>query len=382
MPSRAKVLVVGLALFSVSATGCAACRRLSGNDTINLEKADVKSMSVDIRRQQKTICPREPVQMAIFADVALDGDKAPTSVETWAGREGVNKNDKLDFSDFAFQSAQGTFDAAGWFTPIPNVLATAGSELEITTVYRRRPDKFTFKTNYKPDYACIKESGHDGHPGPGGASGGTGGAGGMGGHGEPGPRFTVFATIVKTAFYDRVVALDISGDATDVLLVPEDQPFSIHAAGGDGGSGGNGGRGAQGSAGASGNPGSDGGKGGTGGAGGRGGNGGAGGTVDLVYDARFPDLRSQFKIDVHGGAPGHGGAGGAGGPGGAGGQGITPPASKPGAYVPPARSGSTGPTGASGAGGAMGEAGPPGRANVTAGDARARFSRYPELKPL
>src|SRR6476661_6147116 len=105
---QALLAVVTLASLS-SVTGCAALRRLAGNDTINLEKAEVKTMSVDIRRQQKTICPRESVQMAIFADVVLDGDKAPKPLETWKGRGSVNKNDKLDFVDFAFQSDQGAF---------------------------------------------------------------------------------------------------------------------------------------------------------------------------------------------------------------------------------------------------------------------------------
>lgn len=382
------MLVLAIVVSSLSGAGCAACRRLAGNDTIVLEKAEVKSMSVDIRRQQKTICPREPVQLAIFADVVLDGEKAPKSVETWAGREGVNKNDKLDFADFAFQSTQGTVDAAGWFNPNPNVLASAGREFEIKTVYRRRPDKFTFSTTYKPDYACIKDTGQPGAPGGDGSAGGAGGSGGSGspggagGDGQPGPRYEIYATIVKTPFYERVVALDIGGDATDVLLVPEDQPLTIHAQGGAGGHGGVGGKGGNGTQGPSGNPGGRGGNGGAGGAGGRGGRGGAGGTVNLVYDARFPDLRSQIKIDVSGGPGGGGGAGGAGGQGGPGGSGITPPPAKPGQYVAPAQSGSPGSNGATGPMGAAGEPGQPGRANVTTGQAKERIARFTEVTPL
>lgn len=371
-----------MALFASSSTGCAACRRLSGEDTVNLDKSDVKSMAVDIRRQQKTICPREPVQMAVFMEVTLDGDKAPKQVETWTGRVGTNKNDKLDFTDFAFASAQGSFDQGGWFTPNPNVLVTAARELEIRTVYKRRPDKFSFTTTYKPDYACIKDTGHDGQPGGGGSAGGSGGSGSNGGDGQAGPRFQVFATIVKTPFYDRVVALEVSGDANEILLVPEDQPFTIHAAGGSGGNGGQGGQGTQGSAGAAGNPGGKGGNGGPGGRGGNGGRGGAGGTVDLVVDSRFKDLLSQIKMDVkggNGGAPGSGGAGGQGGPGG---QGITPPPSKPGAYVAPAQSGAQGSPGAHGAPGSPGEPGPNGRATTNYGPAKERFSRYTELAPL
>lgn len=380
---NARHAVIAMALFASSATGCAACRRLSGEDTINLDKSDVKSMAVDIRRKQKTICPREPVQMAVFMEVTLDGDKAHKQVETWAGRGSVNKNDKLDFTDFAFASAQGQFDQHGWFTPNPNILFTAGRELEIRTVYKRRPDKFSFTTSYKPDYGCIKDTGHDGQPGgPGSAGGSGGGAGSNGADGQGGPRFQVFATIVKTAFYDRVVALEVTGDANEILLVPEDQPFTIHAAGGAGGNGGQGGQGTTGAAGVSGNPGGRGGNGGPGGHGGNGGRGGPGGTVDLVYDARFKDLASQIKMDVkggNGGAPGSGGAGGQGGPGG---QGITPPPSKPGEYVAPAQNGSPGSPGAQGGSGAPGEPGPNGRATLNYGDAKGRFSRYSELTPL
>src|SRR5580704_2025255 len=82
-------------------TGCHFLNHLMGKDTVDLTKADVKSMSVDIRKERKTICPREQVQMAIFADVILDGDKDKKSFETWAGRGSVNKNDKMDFVDFA-----------------------------------------------------------------------------------------------------------------------------------------------------------------------------------------------------------------------------------------------------------------------------------------
>ena len=251
--SRALLAVVALTSLS-AAEGCAALRRLAGNDTINLEKAEVKTMSVDIRRQQKTICPRDNVQMAIFADVVLDGDKAPKPVETWQGKKGVNKNDKLDFVDFAFQSDQGAFDRDGWFAPNPDLLATVGKEFSIKSVYRRRPDKFSFTTTYKPDYSCIKEGGSgggagregpaggDGSSGKSGASGsssssggeggdgGSGTSGGSGADGTQGPKLTVYATVVKTAFYERLIAISIDGDQKDFLLVPEGQPITHQGA--------------------------------------------------------------------------------------------------------------------------------------------------------
>src|SRR5205085_2192338 len=106
---------------------------------------------------------------AVFAEVVLEGDKQGKQVETFAGHSDANKNDKMDFADFAFHSEQGNFDRDGWFTPNKNLLLTAGKEFEIKSVFRRRPDKFSFTTQYKPDYTCIK------------------GAGGGGGSGSSGP---------------------------------------------------------------------------------------------------------------------------------------------------------------------------------------------------
>lgn len=398
---RALILILAAA----SITGCGFFRRLAGNDVISLEKAEVKSMSVDLRRQNKTICPRESVQMAVFAEVVLEGDKQGKQVETWSGHGDSNKNDKLDFADFAFHSEQGQFDRDGWFTPSSNVLLTAGKEFEIKSVFRRRPDKFTFKTTYKPDYTCIKAAGRaasSGHGGPSGSAGaggndgrsgstssagGTGGdggngtPGGQGSDGSPGPHLTAYATMVKTPFYERLVAITIEGDAQDFILVPEGQPVTLHASGGAGGTGGSGGSGGHGGRGGAGNPGGQGGKGGQGGNGGSGGNGGPGGTIELVYDARFAELRNQIKIDVSGGAPGSGGSGGAGGSGGGGGSGMTPSGSS-GQPPPPAPSGQTGAEGPHGSSGTNGRPGPEGHATVKAGDVKSKFSASAEVSVL
>jgi hypothetical protein len=405
--SSVQALLAVVALTSLSSvTGCAALRRLAGNDTINLEKAEVKTMSVDIRRQQKTICPRDPVQMAIFADVVLDGDKAAKPVETWAGKTGVNKNDKLDFADFAFQSDQGQFDRDGWFAPNPDLLTTAGKEFAIKSVYRRRPDKFSFTTTYKPDYSCIKEggkggtagaegpSGSDGQSGKGGASGssssaggeggdgGSGTSGGSGGDGSAGPKLTVYATLVKTAFYERLIAISIDGDQNDFLLVPEGQPITIQALGGSGGVGGHGGRGGSGGSGGSGNPGGRGGKGGQGGNGGNGGNGGPGGTIEYVYDTTHPELKTAIKLDVSGGAPGPSGSGGGAGSGGSGGSGMSPSSTGNGPPPPQAKSGASGPEGSSGSGGASGRQGSNGRATAVAGQVKDKFASRTGVTPL
>ena len=173
-----RVAVLGALVVAATALpGCHFWNRLWGKDTIELEKADIKSMSVDIRKDQKTICPREPVQMAVFAEAVLEGEKEAKSLETWAGRGSVNKNDKLDFVEFAFHSELGAFDGEGWFAPNASLLATAGKEFEIQTVYKKRPDQFSFTTKYKPDYVCIKGGGKHGQAGPGGSHGSSGSPG-------------------------------------------------------------------------------------------------------------------------------------------------------------------------------------------------------------
>jgi hypothetical protein len=397
-------IAIAIALLSTLA-GCSVFRRIGGNDTISLEKAEVKSMSIDLRRQNKTICPREPVQMAVFAEVVLEGDKNAKPVETYAGHGDVNKNDKLDFVDFAFHSEQGKFDRDGWFAPNPNVLATAGKEFEIKSVFRRRPDKFSFTTTYKPDYGCIKAAGGGGGPGSSGNMGGAGAAGkdgsggsdkaaggaggdgapgmpgGAGADGAPGPHLTAYATLVKTPFYERLVAIAIEGDRPDFLLVPEGQPITLQATGGDGGHGGMGGQGGQGGTGGGGNPGGHGGKGAVGGSGGQGGNGGAGGTIELVYDARFPDLSRQIRLDVHGGAAGTGGGPGAAGTGGRGGMGRTPSGSS-GQAPPTAPNGPDGAAGTQGSSGPSGRQGSTGHASAHPGDVKEKLRAAPELTLL
>lgn len=401
-PSR---LVLAAGIVAIATSGCGFFRRLAGTDTISLEKAEVKSMSVDLRRQNKTICPRESVQMAVFAEVVLEGDKQGKQVETWAGHDGANKNDKLDFTEFAFHSEQGQFDRDGWFSPNPNLLLTAGKEFEIKSVFRRRPDKFTFTTSYKPDYTCIKGAGgggapgHDGEAGnPGqagkegrtgsssqaggpGGDGGVGTPGGQGSDGAPGPHLVAYATLVKTPFYDRLVAIAIEGDDKDFLLVPEGQPVTLHASGGAGGVGGRGGQGGQGGHGGSGNPGGAGGKGGAGGHGGNGGNGGPGGSIELVYDARFPDLKAQIRLDVSGGPAGPGGSGGPGGGVGRGGSGMTPSGSS-GQSPPPAPAGPDGSEGSAGAGGTPGRPGPDGRASAKPGNVKDKLGGSAEVSVL
>ncbi|MGH7296033.1 MAG: hypothetical protein ACRELB_13915, partial [Polyangiaceae bacterium] len=372
-----------VALGGTALPGCHFFNRLLGKDTVDLSKADIKSMSVDIRKERKTICPREQVQMAVFADLIPDGEKDKKSYETWAGRGSVNKNDKLDFVDFAFQSDLGAFDKDGWFQPKADLLATTDKEFEIKTVFKKQPDKFSFTMKYKPDYQCIKgggkggEAGNDGSSGPSGegghdgqlgsdsqsggsgTQGGAGGPGGDGGNGGAGPHIVGYATMVKTPFYDKLIAIKLTGDVQDLLLAPVDQPIVIQAVGGPGGTGGPGGSGGHGGAGGGGNPGGEGGSGGQGGNGGKGGIGGQGGSIDFTFDARFPEIANSIHLDVSGGPGGDAGPSGHGGSGGGGGNGITPSGS-----TQSAQSGQHGNEGPGGASGSGGQKGPDGHASA------------------
>lgn len=395
------VLVWGVALSMTATPGCACLKSLVGENTISLETAEVRSMSVDIRRAQKTICPRAPVQMAVFVEAKLEDEEAVQKLETWEGDDSANKNDKLDFSEFAFHSDLGTFDESGWFSPDADLMASVDREFELVTAYRRRPDQFTFTTKYKPDYACIRDVAASGGSGSTGASGdagargqdgrygssteaggdgsaGSSGApGGDGSAGAEGPRITAHVTKVKTAYYDELVAVHLSGAVTDLLLFPPEQTLTISARGGAGGAGGSGGPGGAGGSGGGGNPGGRGGDGGAGGGGARGGAGGPGGWVELIVDDAFPGLRDRIQIDVSGGPGGAGGAGGPGGQGGSGGSGTGKSAD--GQSAP---SGAVGSDGAAGASGSGGPPGAPGKADVRTGDVAEVFAAYPKLTRL
>jgi hypothetical protein len=361
--------------------GCNVLQRLQGTATVDLSRAALRRMTVSLRKEEQTVCPREQVQMAVFITAIPDGAKDETTFETWAGRGQVNKNDRLEFTDFTFQSEQGKFDRDGWFAPLEALPATAGHEFVVHATYNPSSAIFSYTYKWKPDYGCITSAassgqggvaggpGKDGVPGKMGDAGGVmsaagdgqdgapGGPGGDGASGTAGPKIHAIVTYVKTPFYEKLIGVRLTGAITDFLLVHPGRPFAIHSTGGPGGPGGLGGKGGPGGPGATGNPGGHGGGGGAGGTGGRGGNGGPGGSIDLVYDARFPDLASAVALDVAGGIGGPGGPPGAAGPGGEGGKGIapanSPSGSKDGAR---GREGNEGMTGAAGHPGANGTA--------------------------
>jgi hypothetical protein len=400
MPFRSRA-TLALVFLALPLAGCNVLNRISGTDTVDLRRATIRRMNVALRKTDQTVCPREQVQMGVFMTAIPEGGKEEKTYETWVGRGAVNKNDALDFTDFAFQSDVGQFDKDGWFAPLADLRATAGHELVVHVTYNPSPLIFTYTYKWKPDYACITSAtasgpagvagatGKDGAPGKIGDGGGVmssggdghdgaiGGVGADGTNGGPAQKVHAVVTYVKTPFYEKLVGVRLTGAVTDFLMVNPGQPFTLHVTGGAGGAGGTGGKGGHGGDGAAGNPGGHGANGGVGGPGGTGGNGGGGGTIEVVYDARFPELVNAVTFDVNGGPGGAGGKAGAYGEGGVGGKGLAPqnsPATSP--------DGAKGHQGQEGLAGAGGHPGPAGVASAHAGPLGDAFVAIPDVTPL
>jgi len=385
---RFVALISVVAFVAVSASGCKLFRRMAGRDTIVLDEYEVQSMSVDIRKEMKTICPLETTQMAVFVSaIHPDEPNAVVNLETWYGSG--RHNDTLDFGNFAFHSPQGQFDDNGYFQPTGGVVPTIAQEFELDIVLKKQPDKFSFKTRYKPDYRCISGSNHDGaagmpgndgmpgnagmngsyggeQPGGAGTDGGSGGPGGDGQPGQDGDEVQLWATMVRTPFYDKLLAVKgLASSGEFLLLAHPEQSLVFTANGGSGGSGGSGGAGGRGGDGGSGKPGGAAGNGGMGSSGGNGGRGGNGGSIALVFDSRFPEIEGMIRL---GAAPGPGGSGGNGGYGGsAGSAGID---------------GAQGVRGQDGNPGQSGPPGNPGRALAQAGEVAGQLAGVPGLELL
>ena len=378
---------VGLLVLGLGA--CTPYKSLIGENTVTLQGAEVLSMQVDIQRPVKKICPREPVQMWVKVEAKLEDKNVPTLLETWMGDRQARRNGFLDFGNFVFASGQGTVDEHGWYHPHRDMLATADRGFEIQTSFRYRPDRFSETLRFEPEYACVRQGGTTGSPGTSGRRGSAGrdgstgfggwsgepaepgGPGGDGEDGGRGPRLRAYATFVRTRFYDRLIAIRIEGSESDLLLASPDAPVTLMARGGPGGAGGAGGAGGRGGQGSAGRPGAPGGPGGSGGTGGDGGRGGDGGSIELVYDARFPELERLIRLDVSGGPAGPTGSGGSGGLGGAGGTGLDG-----------TRRGPRGHQGVSGSSGYSGRSGPAGSAGARPGPIADRFRSLPGVRPL
>ncbi|MBC8068778.1 MAG: hypothetical protein IAG13_10635, partial [Deltaproteobacteria bacterium] len=333
--------LLALALFTPS-TGCGLITlavNAAKKNTVDMDRWQVKKISLGLR-EQDAICPRAPVQIAVFADADHKKRKDKSKkLETWKGdAAGANRIGKMGFEEFEFTLSGGELDPkTGVFVPNPDLLATAVSGFSIAAKYKRDAKVETTKVDYAPSYACITwagsagmsgptgemgPSGNSGAAGQGGDSskaGGDGGSGtggglaGNGGDGGPGPNIVAYATIVKTPHHDHLVLLQVTGDVTDTLLFDPKQPIVLSAKGGSGGSGGTGGAGGAGGSGGSGYVGGRGGNGGPGGQGGNGANGGAGGSIRLVYDAAYPELATVIALDASGGSAGSAGSPGPGG---------------------------------------------------------------------
>lgn len=389
-------LAAGAAL---ALSGCGAVRTIAGVNTVRLHDARVEAMEVEIGNGARTICPRQPMQMHVAVSAQRPGQTAPATYDTWRGVPGIRHNGKLDFADFAFASDQGRFDEWGWFEPNPDVLATVDSGFTIVARLLHPSAQLSDQRHYDAEYSCIVSAGKPAAPGRAGtdgadgSSGGRGGSnerggdggdgesGGPGGPGYDGPQLQVYASYVRTRRYPKLLAVRVRGDLNDFVLAPADRPFALIARGGQGGRGGAGGRGGDGGDGGNGSGGGNddgrnsgggqGGDGGHGGSGGAGGVGGNGGRIELIYDARYPELARLLLFDVDGGLPGEGGAAGASGRAGSGGS----AGSGSGA-------GGSGNSGNSGNYGVYGSAGRAGSAQASAGDVARYFRSVPGIELL
>lgn len=387
---RGRTVPVLLAAALLGASGCFLAIDAIKHTTVNMEKWDVSTIELGLRGEG--ICPRAPVQLAVFANAKhVERDKT-RRFETWAGDNRSSRVGKMGFEEFALSIDGGTLDAeSGWFTPNPDVLATAASGFTMEAKYKRQAHVPGVKQVLPPSYACITVGGASGGAGLGGDSGvagnggssggsggqdatggrggdGTGGgAGGTGGSGLAGGSITAYATMVRTSHHARLGLVVLEGDAADVVLFDPAIGYTIVARGGGGGAGGAGGPGGAGGVGGSAGVGGPGGNGGAGGPGGVGGEGGPGGSIVLVVDAKHPELAELIRLDVSGGAGGSPGFAGAGGRGGAGGA----------STAEGAPTGTPGTEGAQGVQGRAGRDGPPGAVRIDRDDLAHRFAALP-----
>ncbi|MEO6772508.1 MAG: hypothetical protein ABI467_05725 [Kofleriaceae bacterium] len=338
-----------------------------------LADAKILDMKVNLH-EQPGLCPGHPGKLYVDATVQ------------WPGMEPVLRAlgrdvDSLDPSKFSITGPLLRGDADANLIPSDDVQASDDAGFEAKVVYTLEP-RWSFHEVFKPEYSCFSgwvipgdggaggSGGYSGSSGSPGESGQHGSNGGPGARGGTGGHVTAYVTIVSTKFYAKLYAVIANGT---FFLAPADRELTFAAIGGPGGAGGDGGNGGNGGSqrtesrdeyddnnnkttvqvgkGGAGN-------GGNGGSGGYGGDGGGGGTVEVIYDAAFPELRGMIATDVTGGAGGPGGNGGGAGAGG----GSTADRDK-----------QIGQDGQGGQGGSEGRAGVPGRANVRGGAVTSQF---------
>ncbi len=360
--------------------------------TVRMEKWNVSTITVALRSDKASICPREPVQLAVFADADHRKRDKHKRLETWAGKRGGGFG-HVGFEEFSYRVSGGEINPrTGWFIPDRDMLATAARGFAFEVTYKREPDVAPASVRFPPAYDCVSwlggsgrggddgVSGSAGAPGSSGSWGGDSRAGGSGGEGTSGsggssgqdgaagPNVVARAMLVRTPFHGNVVLVALEGDVRDRILFDPARPLQLVAQGGTGGRGGSGGAGGDGGGGGDGRPGGAGGSGGNGGDGAAGGRGGPGGSITLIVDAAHPQLERAFVLSAPGGDGGDGGRAGAAGAGGAGGS----------AKGEDSSAGASGSSGSAGRAGASGPAGAIGTARIEVGDVAAWFGTLPD----
>jgi hypothetical protein len=348
----------------------------------DIAQAKILELKVQLYKQPG-LCPGKEAKL--YADATVQWPRRRPVARTIG-----NEPDSLHPSAFSVQGALVKGDINAHLFPDPDVLKSVENGFDATIIYTPEP-RFTFKLSFPPEYSCFNGF-FDGGAGGGGGTGGDSGEigdvgidgrdgdpGGDGGHGGNGGRVTAYVTLVKTHYYDRLLAV-FANDR--FFLAPADRKIVFGAsggAGGGGGAGGHGGRGGNQHTQSQDNVDSNGskttvivgigraGNGGGGGNGGNGGDGGNGGEVDVTYDGDLPELLDLIEVDVSGGTAGSGGSGG-----GAGSGGLSPAVQNP----------QKGADGQPGHGGFEGHPGQEGRAIVRAGKVRDRFRALPGLTLL
>jgi len=336
-------LLVPALLMAFALGGCA---RMFGRATISLKDKKVTKIQAGALSTNASACPGQPVQLKVTV-TTVDN----VVLETWQTQPDgtINKNDKLEFSEFTYAPSAGFVDANGFFTPPGDPFAWFDKPYAITVRLATNPAlESTIVLN--PDYSCSKlavwrgQDGMTGYPGQDGYSGSTGaygsstqnggdgqngsngGNGERGGDGGPAPSVNVMLAYAKTQCCGDLLVVKVApagvSDTPVIYVTTPDtaSPFVVDASGGAGGAGGRGGNGGRGGDGGSGFYGGNGGNGGDGATGGDGGNGGSGGAVVIYVPKEHPELSQYVSVINQGGPAGPGGYAGMSGGAGSGGN--------------------------------------------------------------
>ena len=343
----------------------------SGPKPIVVEPASIRALDLIFVGAEASYCAHgSPPQVRVVV-TRDDSTQASTNVA------GESADGKVNFNQFELSSSKGTIDGEGFLRISNDPFDHLGAPAVVTARLVGRPE-MTSSAEIVAHFDCAARGGVAGASGrspfsarsgqvgqrgnnasssagsQNGQDGGHGESAGDGGHAGHGGNLKVAVTFVESESHGRLML--VKHGATRTLLGKKAPPYLISSVGGAGGSGGDGGSGGSGGNGGdaqvedSGN-GGDGGNGGSGGGGGVGGDGGDGGSVTMLFDQRFPELKSAVQVNTSGGQAGRAGRGGRGGSGGTGGT---------------AKSGSRGQNGQAGAAGRDGRPGRDGRAGRSA----------------